>query len=216
VKILIAAATELEIKPLKKLLAKTSLKKQPDFIITGIGMTATAYHLAKKISGKKYDLAVNIGLAGSFQKKIFIGEVVNVTSESFADLGAEDGNNFLTLAEMGLQKKNEFPFRGEKLFNTTAKKYSFLKKLRQANSITVNTVHGSERSIKSAVRKYNPGIESMEGAAFFYVCMMEKIPCVQLRAISNYVERRNKNNWNIPLALKNLTATTFEFLQTLT
>ena len=76
-------------------------------------------------------------------------------------------------------------------------------------------VHRNEKSIELVTSNLHPDIESMEGAAFFYVCMMEKIPCVQLRAISNYVERRNKNNWNIPLSLKNLTATTFEFLQTL-
>ena len=176
---------------------------------------ATAYHLAKKMDKRKYDLAVNVGLAGSFKKKISVGEVVNVASESFADLGAEDGNNFLTLAEMGLQKKNQYPFRNEKLINATAKKYAALRSLKQANAITINSVHGNERSIKSAIKKFNPDIESMEGAAFFYVCIMEKIPCVELRAISNYVERRNKNNWNIPLALKNLASTTFEFLQTL-
>jgi futalosine hydrolase len=44
----------------------------------------------------------------------------------------------------------------------------------------------------------------MEGAAFFYICASEKIPFVALRGISNMVERRNKNKWNIPLALDNL------------
>jgi futalosine hydrolase len=212
VKILVTAATKLEITPLKKLMAKSSLKKKPDFLVTGIGMTATAYHLAKN-NTEKYDLLVNIGLAGSFKKKISIGELVNVVSDCFADLGAEDGSNFLTLAEMKLKKKNEFPYRNERLINLTAKKYPVLKRLKRVNAITINTVHGNEKTIKDVVRKFNPDIESMEGAAFFYVCMMEKIPCVQLRAISNYVERRNKDNWNIPLALKNLTEVTFDFLK---
>ena len=44
----------------------------------------------------------------------------------------------------------------------------------------------------------------MEGAAFFYICSGEKIPFLALRSISNRVEPRNKNNWNIPLALDNL------------
>jgi futalosine hydrolase len=44
----------------------------------------------------------------------------------------------------------------------------------------------------------------MEGAAVFYVCQMEKIPFLQLRAISNRVEKRNRNAWNIPLPLENL------------
>lgn len=213
-KILITAATETEIQRLKKSLKKSSLKKI-NFLVTGIGMTATAYHLAKKISAGDYDLAINIGLAGSFKREIAIGDVVNVISDRFADVGAEDGNNFLTLAEIGLNKKNQFPFRNEKLVNPEVKKYPSLKKLSRVNAITVNTVHGNKKSIKNAVQKYNPDIESMEGAAFFYVCMMEKIPCIQLRAISNYVERRNKNKWNIPLALNNLTNVTLDFIETL-
>jgi len=44
----------------------------------------------------------------------------------------------------------------------------------------------------------------MEGAAFFYACFMERLPCLQIRAVSNYIEDRNKDRWNIPLAIGNL------------
>ena len=37
----------------------------------------------------------------------------------------------------------------------------------------------------------------MEGAAFFYVCLKEKVNFFQIRAISNFVEKRNKKNWEI-------------------
>ena len=50
----------------------------------------------------------------------------------------------------------------------------------------------------------NPQIESMEGAAFFYACKIARIPCLQIRSISNYVERRNKASWDILLAIKTL------------
>jgi futalosine hydrolase len=70
--------------------------------------------------------------------------------------------------------------------------------------ITVNTVHGNSASIKKVKKKFNPDIESMEGAAFFFACQNEKIPCLQIRAISNYVEKRNKKKWKMKLAVKNL------------
>jgi futalosine hydrolase len=54
------------------------------------------------------------------------------------------------------------------------------------------------------VEKFNPDIESMEGATFFYICRREKIPFLALRAISNIVEIRNRSNWDIKLALLNL------------
>jgi futalosine hydrolase len=42
----------------------------------------------------------------------------------------------------------------------------------------------------------------MEGAAVFYVGFMEKIPVIQLRNISNFVEPRNRSSWKIPEAIK--------------
>jgi futalosine hydrolase len=50
----------------------------------------------------------------------------------------------------------------------------------------------------------NVQIESMEGAAFFYACRQAGVPCMQIRAVSNYVEKRNRDNWQIGLAVKNL------------
>jgi futalosine hydrolase len=55
----------------------------------------------------------------------------------------------------------------------------------------------------------------MEGATFFYLCSREKIPFLALRAISNMVERRNKNNWDIDLALNNLSEKLIAVLLTL-
>jgi futalosine hydrolase len=73
------------------------------------------------------------------------------------------------------------------------------------NALTVGTATGSQDTIERLSAKYNPDIETMEGAAFFFVCSMEKIPFIALRAISNMVEPRNRENWDIPLALQNLT-----------
>jgi len=44
----------------------------------------------------------------------------------------------------------------------------------------------------------------MEGAALHYVCLMEKIPFVQIRGISNYIAERNKKNWNMKESISNL------------
>jgi futalosine hydrolase len=55
----------------------------------------------------------------------------------------------------------------------------------------------------------------MEGATFFYICSRENIPFLAVRAISNKVELRNKNKWNIPLALNNLSEKLVDVLLTL-
>jgi futalosine hydrolase len=76
--------------------------------------------------------------------------------------------------------------------------------VKTVNAITVNTATGSDKTRDRLVKKFNPDIETMEGATFFYICRREKIPFIALRAISNIVENRNKSNWDLDLALLNL------------
>src|SRR5690606_17516855 len=100
--ILIVSATYLEIEPLlthfrlqeqvnQKLRRFTFKNHRIDVLIPGVGMTSTAYWMGKTLSGKLYDLAINLGLAGSFNESIKIGEVVNIISDRISELGAQDG-----------------------------------------------------------------------------------------------------------------------------
>jgi len=195
--ILIVAATKKEIAPLLKQIR--TLEHKPDVLITGVGMVATTFELTKIFSAKKIDLAINLGICGSFKREIEIGEVVNITEDIFSEMGAESGDDFLGLSDMKLTDKKD-------VFLVSLKKpaHPVIKDLKKVRGITVNTVHGNKESISKVVSLYKPDVESMEGAAFFYVCNRFKIPAIQLRAVSNYVEERNTNNWNISLAIKNL------------
>ena len=199
-KILFVAATEDEIAQVRNITTSHS----PDYLVTGPGMVATAYELTKVLSGKKYDLVINLGLAGSFDKSIEIGEVVCIASDIFSELGAEDGPEFLDIGQIGLKT----PF----IFHPTINIPGL--NLRKVKSITVNTVHGNITSIEKIQERLLPQTETMEGAAFFYVCEKEKAPSLQIRAISNYVERRNKLSWNIPFAIENLGKAIIRILET--
>ena len=44
----------------------------------------------------------------------------------------------------------------------------------------------------------------MEGAVIFKICKEFDIPCMQIRSISNKIERRNIEHWDINMAIKNL------------
>jgi futalosine hydrolase len=76
--------------------------------------------------------------------------------------------------------------------------------LKPVDAITVNMATGSDTTRQRLIEKYDPDIETMEGAAFFYICAMENIPFIALRSVSNKVEIRNTYKWNIPVALENL------------
>ena len=65
-------------------------------------------------------------------------------------------------------------------------------------------MHGNERSIAAVVERFNPQVESMEGAAFMSACLIHKVPFAQVRAVSNLVERRNRDAWKMAEAIRNL------------
>lgn len=207
-RILIVASTDNEINPLIPFIKEN---RNIDFLITGIGMVATAYDLAKKLNKTKYDFALNTGIAGSFNRDIRIGEVVNVISDRFSEMGAEDDKKFIPLFKMGIKTIENT----EVLINKTVSNNKTINKLKKVKGITVNTVHGNETSIKKISDTFKPDIETMEGAAFMYVCTKENLQYAQIRSVSNYVERRNKLNWNIPLALNNLNKTLIEIINEL-
>lgn len=174
-------------------------------LVAGVGSISTAWEMLNwfSVNGRP-DLAINAGIAGSYKEEIKIGDVVMPITDCFADAGIEDGNNFLTLAEAGLLRANEFPFREGLIHAEPVYSGQLQGIVKTVNAITVNTATGSDKTRDRLVKKFNPDIETMEGATFFYICRREKIPFIALRAISNIVENRNKSNWDLDLALLNL------------
>jgi len=190
IRILIVAATEPEVAPLRAV-------GGADVLVTGIGMVATAAHTARAIARRSYDLALNIGVCGSFDRALMPGTVVHVTTDRIAELGAEDGETFMTLDELGLSDEPV-------VVNGAPPANRALAALPTVSAITVNTVHGREDSIAAVVARFAPQVESMEGAAFMYACRLSGIPFAQVRAVSNIVERRNRSAWKLNEAIDNL------------
>jgi len=175
-----------------------------EIFISGIGIPATTYSLTKKLTKENYNLLINAGICGSFNDDLCIGDCVSIILDEFADLGTVyPDNSFKTLFEEGLFKPNKEPFSNGKLYNPL--KSNIDTELPKVTAITVNSVSGNKEQIELRKGKFNPDVESMEGAAVAFICRKEKIKFLQIRAISNKIEVRNKKNWNIPLALTNLT-----------
>lgn len=203
-KILVVAATSKEIMPVLDYysvhptngLLKSNSTTTPDFLITGVGAIATTYHLTKVLSENTYDLVLNLGICGAYPRTVPIGQTFLIKRDCFADIGAEDGDDFILLTQLN----NVYS-------DTIGWLYPLAEiqtELPKATSITVNTVTGNERSKNRWKDYYNPDIESMEGAAFFYTCLKEKAPSIQLRTVSNYVGNRQEACWNIDVALEKL------------
>ena len=205
VKILLTAATAAEIAP-----AIEALQTKPSLFdvrvcVTGVGICAATLGLTEGLISGKYDLVIAAGIAGSFDRSLPLGTVVRVTRDCFGDLGVEDNGTFLDLQQLQLAKPEdvcieafspEFPENLSKIVLS----------LPTREAITVHTATGTALTAAAREKRFGPVLESMEGAAFHYVCRHKDTPLLHLRAISNYAEARNRPAWDIPRAVQNLNA----------
>ncbi|MBN1387673.1 MAG: futalosine hydrolase [Bacteroidales bacterium] len=202
--VLITAATVRETECMNKVNAGRFKNKAP-LLISGIGPVSTVYAIMNYLAHNgKPDLLINIGIAGSYTGNLPVGTVVVPVSDMFADLGVCDGKNFIPLSRAGI-KDDDDNYTPTGIFHADQEIVQKLAAyLSPVKAVTVSTATGSAE-IREAIRsEHNPDIESMEGAAAYYVCNKQGIPCIGIRAISNMVGPRNKSLWDIDLALEQL------------
>jgi futalosine hydrolase len=177
-----------------------------DVVVTGIGMVPTAWSLMNYfMQHGRPDLIINTGIGGTFGDTPAVGDVVIIERECFADMGIDDRGRFVPLWETGLVDGDRFPFAGDgwMVCNNT-----YLNRLSDSfmfcRGVTSDTVSGSSERVERLRKYYNPSIETMEGASFFYICSREGVPFIAVRGISNRVEERDRKSWMIAEALQNL------------
>jgi len=211
--ILLIAATAKEIEPFFEYYKNTKKTQNIDILITGIGLTATTYRLLKQLQLKRPDMVIQAGVAGSFNKEIPLGAVVAVKKETIADQSVIELKRLKTLFDLQLVPHDQFPFKKGWLENNN----EALKKLRlkKVNAISVNEITTSKQRVQFYEKSFQPAIESMEGAALHYTCLMEKIPFIQLRSISNYIAERDKTKWDMKKSIVNLNQELIRLIETI-
>ena len=202
---LVVAATVMEINPFLEYFRgnnQLSANLEIDILITGIGLTASTYSLTKQLNIKRPDVVIQAGIGGCFEKSIPLGSVFAIKQDTFADMGVTESGKLKTLFDLGLASANQSPFSKGWLIN----KSGLLKKvkLKKVKAVSVNEITTAKKKVALYKEKFDPVVESMEGAALHYVCLMEKIPFLQIRSISNYIGERNKKNWKIKDSILNL------------
>lgn len=212
-KILLTAATAAEIAPLINYMDArwrrtgegtfTNGQHETELCITGVGMVAAAYSLTRVLAHRQFDMAIQTGIAGAFDRNLEPGDIVRVQEDCFGDLGAEDHETHIDIFSMGFIDADTAPFSGGRLVCPETD-FSRSLDIPAVSALTVNMVSGNEKTIKRLADTYNCAIESMEGAAFHYICLSEGQPFVQLRSISNYIEPRDRSKWKIKEAIAEL------------
>jgi futalosine hydrolase len=172
-------------------------------VITGVGLVAATYHLQKGLSAGPFDLVIQAGIAGSFDTAYPLGSVVAVREEVIGDLGVEEGGLFRDLFDLSFVHADSPPYTQGRLLNPYLDQFNLLG-WPDVRAISVNEISTRQERIAFWNNTYRPLAESMEGAALHFVCLQEKIPFLQVRALSNYIGERDKSKWDIAGAVRHL------------
>jgi len=220
-KITIVAATSGEIQPLLDYFDKEAVQLSSshykfhdieiDVLISGIGIMHTTYSLMNYLMDHQPDAWIQIGIGGAFDRSLEIGNVYLIESEVLVDFGAQDTDGrIIDQFELGWMKPDQHPYSNELL---SCPHIPSELPMPIASGMTTVYSHGYDDKIEKLSDGLHGQIENMEGAAFFYVSLMKKIPFLSIRAVSNYVESRDTSKWEINLAVNRLRDEILELLK---
>lgn len=169
-----------------------------DFHEAGVGVLSNTFSLMQLIKSNKPDCIIQVGIAGTFEGGLALGEVVVVEADCLGDLGVMESNGWKTTADLGFGNHTEL-----KLINPYTDQLNLLQ-LPKVHAVTVNQITTSEQQAQLYRDKFSAKVETMEGAALHYVCKQLSIPFIQIRAISNMVGERDKSKWLLTESIRNL------------
>lgn len=197
-KLLVVSATKLEIAPSLAYLKRAATP----VVISGVGAAPSVYAIARAIQQYQPQMVIQAGIAGCFDRNISLGALLVVAKDQFGDLGVQEQGQWHSIFEMGFANPSKKPFKDGFLENPYKNKIRMVG-LPAVQGVTVNEVSTNKSRIRLLTEK-GFVTESMEGAALHYVALMEKVPFLQIRSISNYVGERHKGKWQIQKAIESL------------
>ncbi|MGY2893556.1 futalosine hydrolase [Deinococcus sp. UYEF24] len=187
--------------------------------VCGVGPVAAALATqAALLRGPRPDLVVSAGIGGAFVHPggVAVGAAAVASEMLYGDLGAWNGQNFLTLDDLGLSVFPDGPeLNAPRLapnpghFPAWDGSAALASRLGLACGpfVTVSGVTGSSEQAQTLLRRV-PGalIEGMEGAGVAQAAALHGVPCTEIRGASNLVGPRDRESWQIGAALGALRA----------
>lgn len=171
-----------------------------DIVVGGVGPAAAAAAASSALARTPYQLALCAGIGGGFTP-LRIGDIAVASSVAFADLGAEDGDAFIPLSELGFGTAH-YDVEPRLSVELTDVANGHL-----GTILTVATVTGADATAAAHRARFPDAVaEGMEGAGVAAAAFLHGVPFAELRAISNTVGRRDRASWDIPAALAALGA----------
>jgi len=213
--LLLVVATLREISPLVPCEAHKALEKgevvciqsgryNVDVLVTGVGITSTLMSLWKNREKQAWKFLLNAGIAGSMRPDLPPGRTVLVGEDYFGDAGIYLDGTFYTLSEKKLFNPDHPPYSNGILVNHAANKWSRLLNLPVVRGVTVSAMNVPFIKKSSFYTRFDPAVESMEGAAVSLFCLDAGMPFLQVRTVSNYCTDADSRDWDITGTVRKL------------
>ena len=173
-------------------------------VVLGVGIldfsTNLSVLLSRFAAEGPFTHVVLAGICGAYPGRgLNVGDVVRVESERVGDLGVVERDGSFTpwnsVVDASVQVYESSPVRGVP---------ASLGRLKTVSGLTVNCCTGTSAMAAERVQKFDVDVESMEGAACFSICRAFGMPCLEIRAVSNFAADRDKSSWRIKEALDRL------------
>ena len=195
--ILVVAATELEMGPVRERLGE---QPQFGFLVCGIGPVEAAVRLGTLLAAhpRRHRLILHCGVAGAYVGAgAELLDVCLAEREVLGDLGIE-GNGRVIPFPGNLAVAVEFPLDAALCRQAAAQ----LPGCRIGTFVTVNTATATAARGAFLRQRFGALCENMEGAAVARVCQELAVPCLEVRAVSNLVEDRDPSRWRLDEACR--------------
>jgi futalosine hydrolase len=198
----------------KKIVSGKLYNRTINILISGPGIVNAAHTLTYAIIKLKPNLIILSGCAGSFAKSdLYVGDIAVATKEIDVHLGIEPENSLQKPKELpfyiinnSIKLKNIYPLDivlAESAFSIINGYFKNIDvAVKTGPFITVSQITATKKTADYYYKKYTPCMESMEGSAIAHIAILYKIPLIEIRASSNLVGIRDKDQWNLDLAFK--------------
>ena len=192
-------------------------------IETGIGAVNTAQALTVALQEISPELVLQIGIGGAYLGKgLNVGDLALATEENYGDLGVITPAGWFPADEIGIpvlssdrDYYNTYPIDPALVARVRHRLEQSGECVVQGPFVTVQQCTGREDVGNELAARFNAVCENMEGAAAAHVCTLYAVPFLELRAISNHVEDRNKGAWDIPHAVQRVQIAARKFIEAL-
>lgn len=181
----------------------------------GIGAVNTAHALTCVLQVHQPGLVLQAGVGGAYPAaRLGIGDVALASEENYGDLGVRTPAGWQSAELIGipvLQQDesyfNRFPLDPEMVARAARILLDGTWEvggpaLRRGPFVTVQECSGLASLGEERAARFSALCENMEGAAAAHLCRLYQIPFLEVRGISNLVEDRRREGWDLPLACR--------------